>query len=197
MWQYNYTNELYHYGVPGMKWGVRRNGGARNVTRLGRKAQIARDSAKEWDEMAGYAEAKGKMRRAAKYRSNAEHDRRDADRYDQKANAKAKRQAEIRKAVKKYNKEYDKYDELDGQAAADGLAAAEAYKQTGKTKLGRVINNMRGKSDAVKAYNKAYDKANKSQEAADAHERYMKELYKKTGKTKLSRVINTIKYRKG
>lgn len=24
MWTYNYTNELYHYGVKGMKWGVRR-----------------------------------------------------------------------------------------------------------------------------------------------------------------------------
>lgn len=28
MWQYNQSNELYHYGVPGMKWGTRRSRGA-------------------------------------------------------------------------------------------------------------------------------------------------------------------------
>jgi hypothetical protein len=39
MWQYNYTDELCHYGVKGMKWGVRKDSKAyRRGERIAKKA---------------------------------------------------------------------------------------------------------------------------------------------------------------
>ena len=74
--------ELYHYGVPGMKWGHRK-------AKLLDKANISRQSAKEWDEMAKYAAQKGKMKRAAKYKKNAALDRADALKYEKQASGKS------------------------------------------------------------------------------------------------------------
>lgn len=54
-------DELYHYGIPGMKLGHRKQ-------KLIDNANISRESAKEWNEMAKYAMAKGKTKRAAKYK---------------------------------------------------------------------------------------------------------------------------------
>lgn len=83
------NGELYHHGVKGMKWGVRKSDKYRA------KAKNARESAKEWDEIrenrVAKLRAKGKNKKAdiadAKYRSNAKQDLDDAARYDQKAKA--------------------------------------------------------------------------------------------------------------
>lgn len=48
------NNELYHYGVLGMKWGVHK------AKKNADKAKTARTSAREWDEIAKNAQAKGK-----------------------------------------------------------------------------------------------------------------------------------------
>ena len=74
-------DELYHHGVKGMKWGHRKQ-------KLISKANNARESAKEWDEMAKYAAQKGKTNRAAKYKKNAAADRADASKYEKQASGK-------------------------------------------------------------------------------------------------------------
>ena len=72
-------DELYHYGVLGMKWGQHR------VRRNEEKAKLSRQSAKEWDEMARYAKQRGQTSKAEKYTRNAYEDRADSTKYANKA----------------------------------------------------------------------------------------------------------------
>lgn len=96
--------ELCHYGVKGMKWGVRR------AAKYADKARNARESAKEWKEIGAYKadklRAAGKNKKAdrvtAKYNKYAAKDRADARAYDEKA-AQKQREAKFQEAQAKVN----------------------------------------------------------------------------------------------
>lgn len=49
MWQYNYTDELYHHGIKGQKWGVRRyQNEDGSLTTAGKKRQAYKDAKQEY-----------------------------------------------------------------------------------------------------------------------------------------------------
>ena len=139
-------DELMHYGVKGMKWGVRR------ARKLQSKANIARDSAKEWDEMAGYARAKGKVKKADKYSANAAEDRADAAKYQAKAN-------------RKVEKRYAKAGRVAGEAAFERDKGDQEYKRHNES--AKVFDKAAAKYEKQGSYFKA-EASRKSAEALRA-----------------------------
>ena len=80
----NNQKALSHFGVVGMRWGIRRGsseGGvysSRRTKKMVKKASIAKESAKEWDEIAKNQAAKGKTKAALKSQARAQKDRTDS-----------------------------------------------------------------------------------------------------------------------
>lgn len=80
------SNELYHYGVPGMKWGRRK------IQRYSQRENISRESAKEWREIgkakSDRLKARGHDYKAykvqVKYNEKAKRDSKDASKYAKK-----------------------------------------------------------------------------------------------------------------
>lgn len=66
MWEYNYSNELYHYGVKGMKWGVRKDKyvtvrqavkNAKKAGKQARKESLAADKENLKGQLGGWRKA--------------------------------------------------------------------------------------------------------------------------------------------
>lgn len=170
-----YPNELAHYGVKGMKWGVRR------ARKLQNKAGIARESAREWDEMAARARAKGRTAKADKYSANAKQDRADAGKYESKASRMAERRykkAGKRAGMADYEREkgdraYKSHD--DNAKVMDKMAAkyeksgnyikAEAMRKSAAAVRARGENVRAGHYETANAYMKRSEHLNQKAES--------------------------------
>ena len=203
MWQYNYTDELYHYGVPGMKWGVRK-ALKNDVSYQKAKARYDQDfdsAAKAASKTKTFAiTTKGKIKKEALDKVYSEkYDRMKKSEQELKNirnNVERDHKNAQERTIKDYRKKMDEADEVQNLADTKWNQVKQQYKELGKTKISRMIQSARNKTDAAKAYNKNYDEASSMSDKADKMYAQAREAYKKTGRNIVERVLNNARYDK-
>ena len=197
--------ELYHHGVKGMKWGVRKKRDGYTTARQAHKnAKAAGDqAAKDAINRMNASPKKHTLREynnaAKKAKRQAEMDSfRDAkDRNKQKrAEKKAADAAKTNAAIKDYRKKFDSAEKASNLADEKWNQVSEQYTALGKNKVQRILNAARNKTAEAKKYSKMYDEASDASDFADTLWNETRAAYKETGKNAVSRILNQINYDK-
>lgn len=143
MWQWNDgTMELYHHGVKGMKWGVRKARPQGDTTgmvrRKQKKAEInknIKDYRKKYDSASAQSDHADALWKDAK----AKYDALGRNRVERVLATIQNKSA----AAKEYNTAFNKASSASDRADAAWAKTKEAYAKTGKNAVSRVINNVR------------------------------------------------------
>lgn len=206
---------LYHYGIKGMRWGIRRYqnedgsytsaGKKRYLSDKTEKIQRDIDSYKPFTKT-GIRTKSGQMvltpdeikrSMSSLYEIKKKKEEKYGKKWDEKASEQALKDArkkEIKKNVSDYNKKYGEATREAERADAQWEVVKEKRMAMGKTKVGRLISAIKGTSKESKEYSKAYDEWVKIATSADEKHAAMREAYEKTGRNRISRVLNNIKY---
>ena len=196
--RYTYeSDELYHYGVLGMKWGVRKKRESADPNSVRGVANTYKSSKKVFNKEFNKAYMKYETSLPFTKRRKSAYNEMEAAGSKFKA-AKEKYKKDVvtakKSAVKEYDKKYEEVVRAQDIADSKDKIAKERYKELGKNKVSRILNAARGKSDAAKRYNKAMDEAINAQDIADAKWAEAKKSYINTGRNRVERLISNIKY---
>ena len=146
MWKYNKTDnlflssdELYHYGVPGMRWGKGRMGPKIPSSKIYARRQALKSNVYK------YSKAADKV--TNQYDKADENNRKVKELYKKTGKNAISRVINniIGKssAVKEYSKAADKVTNQYDKADENNRKVKELYKKTGKNSISRVINNIK------------------------------------------------------